>query len=215
MDEERELSPSDERGAIEKAKLRLGEPLELTKKLQQTVPLIERLLLGRMPAPAPVGSIGAADGARAGQRGPMTLGHKMILIAAAILPFMPLPIYMYIVLAESGMQTQHVELALAGNLVGESAFVLACYYFVFAAAAPDDRLDWWGTLTRGAIILALQIGLAFFATFRIASRVVTIGEMATCAASTAALVAISGFIARSVGVLRRSYDEWLMLDIAE
>ena len=118
-------------------------------------------------------------------------------------------------LVKSGMQTRHVELALAGNLVGESAFVLACYYFVFAAAAPDDRLDWWGTLTRGAIILALQIGLAFFATFCIASRVVTIGEMATCAASTAALVAISGFIARSVGVLRRSYDEWLMLDIAE
>ena len=49
LDEERHRSAGDERIAIEHAKLRLGDSVELTRNLQQTVPIVERILLAKLP----------------------------------------------------------------------------------------------------------------------------------------------------------------------
>ena len=144
----------------------------------------------------------------------MTLGHITILTAMAMLAAVPLFISMYSA-TTSGTPAAHMTVCLVGTLVGWCALLLASSRFVFAAARPDHQFNWPGTLTRGAVILALQIGLTFFVAFAMANRCATIGAVVTCAASTVALLAISLLIARYIGVLRRPYDEWLTLEVTE
>jgi hypothetical protein len=214
LEEERRGFPGDERTAVERAKLRLGEPVELTRKLQRAVPMVERLMLTRRPLSRRLDRLEQKMARVPGQRGPMTLGHKMILIGVAMLVYAPLFMSMYSA-TTVGRQAIHLAAFVVGTFIGGPALIFASYRFVFAAADPDHRLDWPGTLKRGATIIALQIALAFFAVFTIADRCATIREFVGCAASTVALVVVSGLIARYIGVLRRPYDEWLTLNIAE
>lgn len=215
LDEERQRFPGDWAAAIEHAKRRLGDPAELTRKLQQTVPILERALLARLPLSRRLDRLEQRMARFPGQRGPMTLGHKLILVAMAMLAAAPLLMAVFNAVKSSGMQTQHFTVFLVGSLIGWPVLFLASYHFVFAAAGQDPGLDWPATLKRGATILGLQIALTFFAASAIANRVATIGQVVACTASTVALLAISALIARRIGVLRRPYDQWLTLNIAE
>jgi hypothetical protein len=213
--EERHRSAGDERTAIEHAKHRLGEPVELTRILQQTVPIFERTLFAKLPISRRLDHLEQRMSHMPGQRGAMTLGHKTILIGMAVLNFAPLLISMYSAVTTSDMQSKRSAVCFIGGQIGGLALLLACYHFVFAAASSDDRLDRSGMLKRGATILAMQMALTYFFTFAIANRVATIGDVIISATSTIALLAVSTLIARRIGVLRRPYDEWLTLNIAE
>ena len=146
----------------------------------------------------------------------MTFGHITILSGMAIL-LAGTPFFMSVLKAvtSSDMQPTFNTLFLFGIYIGWIVLLLASYRFVFAAASPNHRLDLPETFKRGASILALQITLTFVAACAIRNRSASIGEVVICAASTVALLAISILIARHIGMLRRPYDEWLTLKIAE
>ena len=216
--EERRHFPDDEPAAVENAKRRLGEPAELTKKLQQTVPMVERILMARAPIGRKVNAWESRSAQRIyGIRGVMTLMHTAILAAAAGF-IVGVPVYMSQTVRDvltHSAPAAHVETFLVGLLVGFYAMMLASYRFVFAAAAPGDRTNWRGILWRGALIVAMQIGSTFFTAAAGAGRSATAGEVIACATATIALLAAMGFIARRIGILRRPYDPWLSLNIAE
>jgi hypothetical protein len=214
MEEERHRFPGDERAAIEQARLRLGDPAELTRKLQRSVPKFEHALLGPIPISSRLERLEKRLAKSPGQRGPMTLGHKMILTVMATLLYAPFQISMYRA-TQRGMPAAHLALASVVIPIGGLSLLLACYYFVFAAACPNDGLHWRGNLKRGAIIFSLQMILVFVSAFAIANHAAPRGDIAVCAGASVALLMVATLIAKQVSKLRRPYDPWLALDIAE
>jgi hypothetical protein len=215
FEEERHRFPGDERGAIEQATLRLGEPAELTATLQRTVPLVERVLLARLPMSRGFENWERRAARRLyGKRSEMTLGHISVLSLMAMLALVPLLMSLLFALKNAAAPTPD-PLFVLGMLIGWPALLVASYRFVFAAATPDAHLPWFGTLRRGAVVLALQIALICLAVAAIVNRSPTIREIVTCASATVVFLAVSTLVARWIGVLRRPYDEWLTLKIAE
>jgi len=95
VDEVRGAGNEDERAAVEQAKFRLGQPEELTRSLQQTVPVVERVLLAKIPLACGFSRLEERTAQVPGQSGPMTLGHKTILSVVANLACLPLLISMF------------------------------------------------------------------------------------------------------------------------
>jgi hypothetical protein len=216
LDEERAHFRGDEPAAIAQARLRLGEPAELTSKLQKSVPLLERLLLARLPTSRGFDKWERRAGLRIyGDRGPMTMTHISILSAMAILSAVPLFVTMDQILKTTGMQTAHRLAFVAGAMLGSWTLLGISSRLVFAAARSDHPLNWGAILLRVLVILALQIGLAFFIAAAIADRAANLREVGVSAGATLAILALSIIVARGMSVLRRPYDQWLMLDIAE
>lgn len=216
--EELRRLPDDELAAIENAKQRLGEPVELTKRLQQTVSLWERVLLAKAPLGRRVDELERRmDRLVYGTRSGMTNTHGMIV--AALVGLIGLPLYtlqiVRDVLTRSGRPVAHVELFLIGMLVGAYLLMFLGFRFVFAAAAPEAERNLHGLLWRGLLIFALQIGMACFATAVGADRAPTIGEAIVVAAVSLAMLLVAGFVGWRIGIRRRPYDEWMQLDIAE
>lgn len=83
------------------------------------------------------------------------------------------------------------------------------------AARAEARFDWRGAMARGAVILVLQVAMACLTIFGIADRQASAGELAANAAVSVALLGFAGVVGRWVGDLRRPYDGWLRLKIAE
>ncbi|BCM93028.1 hypothetical protein IAD21_04915 [Abditibacteriota bacterium] len=212
-EEERHHSPDNEEAAIERAKRRLGDPTELTRELQQTVPAFERTLLNRIPLSSRMEAFERQMARVPGQRGPMTLGHKIILSALATLLTTPLFLSMHSGLLTAEMQPAHAIAALVGTTIGCWTLLFASYHFVFTAASHVPHEGGSGTLKRAATILALHLALAFFIAFTISNRSATPIELLTCAVSTLTLLIASQLITARIGVLRRSYDDWLTLNI--
>lgn len=214
LEEERLFDPGDEAGALERAKFRLGKPTELTRQLQQTVPAVESTLLGRLSLPPRIDELEQRMAYVPGQRGAMTMGHKTLLSAMATLSATPLFLSMHSALASVDMEAVHPALSTAGTFVGCLVLLLCSYRFVFAAANSEESFDWPGAMKRGGVILALQLGMAFFLAATIADRAATSREVLNCVTLALAFLIGSGLIARWISVLRRPYDEWLKLDIA-
>lgn len=208
--EERLSTSGDEAAALGRAKLRLGEPIELTRQLQQSVPAIERWLLARLPLSRRFDALEQRMARVPGQRGPMTLGHKTILSAMATLAYAPFLLSLY---SATTLDTPaiHLMLSMVGAVLGSLWLLLVSYRFVFETASPEEGWGWPATLKRGAQVFALQFGLMFFIAFAVGNRVATLGEVVVCAACTVATLSVATLIARSIGVRRRPYDEWLTL----
>ncbi len=217
--EERKHFPNDERAAIDSAKRRLGEPPELTRRLQQSVPLWERMLLAKAPLPPKAEEIERRTGRLMfGPWSVMTHTHTIIVaILAGFIVGLPLYTLQIVrdVLTRSGPPAAHVELFLVGMLAGTYVLMFVAYRFVFAAASPASEWNLRRLLWRGMLIFALQIGLAFFATASAAVRAPTIGEVAAVAIVSLATLLVAGFAGLRVGIRRRPYDEWMRLKIAE
>src|ERR1700722_7000041 len=66
---------SDEATAIEAAVQRVGDPAELTRQLQRTVPWVQRILLFKFPMPPAVDRWEIKSGRKLYGVGPITLMH--------------------------------------------------------------------------------------------------------------------------------------------
>jgi hypothetical protein len=226
-DEERGRSPGDERAAIERAKLRLGEPAELTRMLRQSVPVLERVLFARLPTPRRMGKRLSDITGTAGAFAP---GHKALLTGMALLAASPL---LLIMTREAIFMTRDAisapgALALKNMvlvvwiLVCWPVFLVASCRFVFAVARPEGRANWRGTARRGALVFGLQMRMFLSVVglqmgeyvFYVRVHSAVLREVVACAICTAVPLAASALVARWVAGLRRPHDEWLTLDIA-
>jgi len=212
--DERADELATELAAVEQAKFRLGQPEELTKSLQRTVPAVERVLLARIPLACSLSRLEERHAQVPGQSGPMTLGHKTILSIVANLLCSPLLISMFSITTR-GRPAENLALSFFFATIGSLTLLLLCYRFVFAAARADRVFDWRGAVGRGVVILALQIAMVFLIAFGISNRQASAGELAVNAGLTIILLAFSAIVGRWVGELRRPYDEWLKLRIVE
>ncbi|MGH7244994.1 MAG: hypothetical protein ACREJD_16385 [Phycisphaerales bacterium] len=176
VDEERGTGNAleDERAAVEHAKFRLGQPEELTKSLQQTVPVVERVLLAKIPFACGFSRFEERTAQVPGQSEPMTLGHKTILSVAANLACLPLLISMFSITTR-GKPAENLAISFFFGTAGALSLLLLCYRFVFSAARPDRDFDWRGAVGRGTVILALQVGLALLIVFGISNRQASAG----------------------------------------
>ena len=216
LEEERSQNP-DESKAIERAKGRLGEPAELARQLQQAVPLVERLLMARVPISQKLERWEERAGTRIyGQSGPMTMGHKAALafLAGAITgPPWYTPKVVRDVMTQTGSPA-HVTLFFMGVMLGLWAMLAASFRMVMAAADPARPLWRRGVIAPAAILLVLQLAYWFFAAQAGADRLPTVKDVAVGMTINLALLACSLLLARRVAHLRQRYDEWLTLDLA-
>ncbi len=217
LNEEHRRLPDDESAAIQAAKRRLGEPADLTRQLQQTVPRLERVLMARTPATSRINKLELWLAASlAGMNGRMAMGHSVILQVFAVLQI-GIPIYLSAdirgVLSGQGAQPIHLTAFFISFLVGLELLFILSVRFVLAAAAPAPQFDWVRVLKLGAINLALQTAVLFIATAAQVDRQPTIGLMAVPVGAGVVLQAISVAVARRIGVARQAYDEWFELGV--
>jgi hypothetical protein len=215
--EERERFPNDERMALESAKRRLGQPADLTRQLQQTVPVVERLLLGRMPMPPTIQHAESRLNKSLVGSGILPMGHQAVLVATAGLliglPFFASP-EVRNVMNGPGMLTPHLRFFVIGSVIGILAVYLASLRFVFSAAS-GEHFKWGKAFFWGAIVLTLHIALNVFANITASNRIADPTEIAICAALTIGLLALSAWIAHRVAIFGRAYSPWMTLNIAE
>jgi hypothetical protein len=204
--------------AIDRAVERLGNPLELTKQLQLTVPWAQRLLLARIPVSRPVERWEVQAARNLYGSSAITLLHISILcIVMALLSGVPSIYTAAFVgnsLKHSGAPLAQPSLYFLGLLIIWPAIFLLSCRFVMAAADPQKQPDFRQTLRRACIMVALQIALTLVTTAAGLDRLPTITAFIGNIAVTVTLLIFSIFAARRVASMRRPYDEWLTLDLA-
>jgi hypothetical protein len=217
LDEERRRHPGDEAAAIEEARRRLGEAGELTKSLQKTVPLLERLLMANLLVSCKVERAEQyVDRLLLGSRGRLTPGHASLLALLAG-PLAGLPFYMpqavREVLAHTGTPA-HPAACFLSFMASFCLMLLAAFRLVFAAAERHRPL-WRARVIRlAAIVLGLQVAFPFIVSLSVADRLPTAADVAVIATVSIVFLAGSMLLSRVVAGLRQPYDPWLMLDVA-
>ncbi|MGA2442495.1 MAG: permease prefix domain 1-containing protein, partial [Tepidisphaeraceae bacterium] len=206
----------DEPTAIRRAVERLGNPIELARQLQGTVPWVQRLLLARIPVSKPV-ERWEVQSARRLYGGAITLLHISILSGVAGL-LSAVPCYMAAPVRNSltnwGVEPAHPGPFFLGVLIIWQAIVFMSFRYVLAAADPHKRPDLLATLRRAGAVVVLQIAFTLAATVTARDRAPTFAEIISNIAVTSMLLIGSMLVARKVASLRRPYDEWLTLDVA-
>ena len=214
--EEEQAHGLDEPTATKRAVERLGNPIELTRQLQSTVPWVQRLLLARIPVSKPV-ERWEVQSARRLYGGAITLLHISILSAVAGL-LSGVPSYMAAPVRNSltnrGVEPAHPGPFFLGVLIIWQAIVFMSFRYVLAAADPRTRPDLLATLRSAGAVVVLQIAFTIVATVTALDRAPTFAEIIGSITVTSILLIGSMLVASKVASLRQPYDEWLMLDIA-
>ncbi|HEY2585085.1 MAG TPA: hypothetical protein VGI81_04885 [Tepidisphaeraceae bacterium] len=217
LEDERRHHPGDEPAAIEEARRRLGDPGELTKQLQKTAPLLERLLMAKLPITRPAERAEVRAGRFLyGTNSRLTPWHASLLVLLAG-PLAGLPCYtpqiVRDVLTHTG-KPAHVMAFFVGVLVGLNVMILASYRLVFAAAEPGRLLWRPRVIGLAALVLGMQIAFQFFVAAAAADRLPTAGDLAASVTITVVLLVCSLLLSRGVARLRQPYEPWLSLEVA-
>jgi len=211
----------DESAAMEKARKRLGDRETLTQSLQQSVPLVERILTARMRMPGALERWEARAGAKVwGWDRPMTFGHTLILAAGAMaLPYMAwmmivLTVPPAVYLREMANQAQeHSAVVIASNLLMTAAAItligVAGRFVVAVAAGCWRRVAGLATAIYAILMIVLILCVG-----GVARQHLTGMAVARAIVISVGLLLALGVVGRIVGVMRRPYDEWLGLEIA-
>jgi hypothetical protein len=212
----------DRAGALDRAKKRLGDPLELTRQLQASVPFYQRLLLGRVPA-APGVDKWERDSAERwwGMGRPMTMGHSSIFILTAMsLLFLPGLLVFTLFKPASGYPVTLPDNPTLYRIVAGLTLFLVWFLFCYAlrflgviTAAFERKL----TATRAwrslVFFIALQVTLMNCITYVVMRRPATLGESAASVLAILVLTTLMSLIAAGVARLRARFDEWMTLDL--
>jgi hypothetical protein len=97
------------------------------------------------------------------------------------------------------------------------ALEIFAYSFRFVVMAADAHKTYplSATLMRAAAVAAPQFFYVILATDAASNWLPTLGEVALNIAITGGLLVGTYLLARRVAALRRAYDEWLSIDLAE
>lgn len=217
VEEECGKADGDDPGAVEHAMRRLGEPAELTRQLQGSVPWIERLLMAKLPVPQRLEQVERwADARVYGSRGRLTQGHQVLLVFLAG-PLAGLPGYtphvVRDVLTHSG-SVAHPGAFFFCVLLSICVMLALSFRLVSAAADPVRPVLRPGVIALIAALLAMQIAYPFIVALTAADRLPTISDLSWSVGVTAVLLLCALLLARWVARLRPPYDEWLQLDLA-
>jgi hypothetical protein len=211
----------DESSAMEQATRRLGECEELTRGLQRTVPLAERVLMAKVPTPRGYDRWEKRAAARIwGWDRPMTFGHILILAASATaLPYIA---YLWVALTfapsaymnalanrfqqpVAALVVQLLLTALAITLIGVAA------RFLVAVAAGRKR----SVLLAYAVAIESLLMEALVLCSWLARGKLTGYAITRALVISVGLVIVLAGMGKLVGMLRKPYDEWLSLELGE
>jgi hypothetical protein len=215
IDEELHRCP-DEAAAIDAAKRRLGDPAELTMQLQRSVPLVERIILGRIPMPQRVEQCEIELGEKIYATRSISMVHQAILIGAAgFVAWTPwfLPEPLLISLTNSGSRPAHPAMLILVMLIAVNVNLIIAGRLMIKLSDPH-KFDLPHAFWQGVLIIAMQVAWTFAAAAMGANRLASSPELLRVTLGTAVLLIPSILIARWVARLRRAYDDWLSLDIA-
>jgi hypothetical protein len=216
LQDEQQQQPEDGSTALDRARRRLGEPGELTRQLQQTVPVVERLLMTSLPLPKKIEQAEQRAARRLyGNCGPMTLGHQCalsFLAACCVAPWYA-PNSVRDALQRTGTPA-HVTVFFIGIMISLWVMLLVSSRLVRAAAEPAPRLWRPRVLKLGAALFALQIAYLFFIAAAAANRLPTVRDIVIGVAVIVPVLLCAILLARQVSHLRKQYDEWLTLDVS-
>lgn len=217
LEEERAQNGGNESLAVDRALHRLGEPGELTRQLQRSVPLFERLLMSKLPISKRLEQA-EQRAARTlySSTGPLTMGHQSILVLLAA-PLAGLPAYTPKIVRDVFTRMgapAHPAMFFCGLLLSMCLMLPLAYRLVSAAADPRKPLWRAGVIGPMVALMGMQFAYPFFVTLVAANRLPTFTDLTTSVAVTVALLLCSLVLARWVARLRPQYDEWLQLDLA-
>jgi len=220
LDEER-AADGNEAAALQRAKTRLGEPVALTRALQQSVPWIERALMARLPIP---GALERWEIRSASWRKdcPLTPMQSTVLLAgAAMLPFVDmLSLALRINLDRPAAQQMMFERPRAWVMMNLGSLVLTfgsfaiCARFIVAVASLKNALRSLRVRAYAAGIISLPALSILLLLACVNRRPASGRELLLSFILGAVLLASQILVGRLIGFLRRPYAEWLMLDVA-
>jgi hypothetical protein len=216
-DEER-AAGADEAIARDRASQRLGNPRELTQSLQQSVPWLERTLMMRVPGVSAVDRLEKHSEALWGlDRGATLLHSGIVLLGGATLGYFAL-LFAILVLSPKNLLASAIERPGAAllmnlfNIVAVIALSLSITHFMFAVTRRQRPR--WHRL-RMTLIVLLPMLVMTVAVATVERRAPRLGEFAECISIGVGLLLWTFAVAEIVRRLRRPYDPWLTLDIAE
>jgi hypothetical protein len=216
--EEERAAGVDDAAALERAKQRLGNPAELARSLQLSVPWIERTLMARVPGVSAIDRLEKYSAPAWGLDRHATLLHSAIIVLGGIsLGYFSL-LLAVLVLSPKQLIQAAVERPAAAvlmnlfNIAAIFALSLSVTQFMFAVTRSQrprwQRLRMILILVTPACVMAVAVATA-------ERRIATLHEIARSALIGATLLLWVFATAKLVAYLRRPYDEWLTLDIAE
>jgi hypothetical protein len=216
--EEERGKTGDEGVALERAKERLGEPVQLTRELQRSVPLIERLLFAKTPDKWTDWERRSAN--RLGMPEPATLSQGLILygsgaIAVAIIclssPHVA-PDSLNAFFVAKFHFPNYYETVLVVALLMQTIWFYTGIRFLSAMAAPPATFRPMRAIREGLIVLLSQGMLMVLIIGRIVFWPATLSDFQSLGVC-AMLLCAAAFVGRRVAAMRRPYDEWLTLDL--
>jgi len=218
LEEEREHT-QNEQLAWEAATKRLGMPTDLTRSLQRSVPLLERLLLGAVPL-APwmnhwekkMGEQMGMGGMSGAQQTVFTLGSAILTYgSAAVLAQRLIRMHREALIQGLGERSWTY---LAGTLIANVMLIVlmgSCFGLVGAAARGKGRRT---IMTYGIWIAATLLIWQISTVTLLARQRVAIPDLAWGAMAAILLTAALAWLGRLTSKVGRPYREWLTLDIS-
>jgi hypothetical protein len=221
LDEERGHG-ADEPTAIEQAKRRLGDPSDVTRELQKSVSLPERILLAKVPVSKKLENLEVRTGRVWGLNGRMTMAHTALLIATALVMSM-----ISTSLAAKPLVVDRSAFSTDAPFWGNKGLILLAWiaenllvmlYCVFAIATSRPNTESPRSRRRATILASIIFPLhilwmVLICTVFGGGKSLTLRDwisgLGVCAVTLLFLILFGRFMAK----LRRPYDAWLALDV--
>jgi hypothetical protein len=217
--EERERG-IDATAALEAAKRRLGDPGKVTRELQQSAPLVERILLAKLPVPKVLdrweqrrlhnpgrASLNSWRGAIC-----MTIAFIFVWLACGVSAPVSSSHARAFFMMENENRARFLAIFVGLWAAAGAALPMLCMRFVERAAG--DKAGAGRILCDAGLLLSVQMGWTLLVFTQIEGRPPSVFEIVRALfAGSMALVIIS-MMARRVARLQHPYREWMMLDIS-
>jgi hypothetical protein len=221
MEEERGRD-AEETAALQRAKARLGEPAEVTRGLQESVPRGERMLMARLPIPRVLERMEAGGAKWWRLDWPMTLMQAtLVVMGAAILPFLALiGLATALKLDHEAAVRDFFERPLIWVLFNLANIALVfttstvCSRFIIAIASMVRPLRSRAAMGYAGAIILLPVISMLIMVGCLNRRAATSAEFVQSFGVGCFLLMAQILIARLVATMRRPYVKWLTLKLA-
>ncbi len=219
---------ADDATAIDRAKRRLGEPADVTRELQMSVWLPERLLMAKLPISKTLENVEARTSRRWGFNGRMTMAHTLVLTGTGILmSTISTSLSVKPLVIDRSAWSSDAPLWGAKGLIGlawliENTVIMLYCAFAIATSRPKDESPSSEASARSrrrarvlaAIILPLHvIWMILICTIFGGGRSLTAGDLITGLAMCVGTLLLLKLFGRVMAKVRRPYDEWLALEV--
>ena len=216
--EEERAAGADESAALERSMRRLGDPVDLTRTLQQSVPWLERTLMARVPATSLLDRMERHSEGTFGLDRSVTMLHSAIIVLGGTVVA-----YLALLLAALAMSPREMLGAMLArprdavimnlvNVVAILVLVTTCTKLMFDIARGRGLRNQLIRIACVVLMPAVTMCVTIAAT---AQRGPTVIETIRSGIIGLALLLTCLSLAQIVARLRRPYDPWLTLDLAE